>query len=807
MKAVAEDAYTPFRRVALIGAIANPNAGDEAILHENLRQIKRMFGDNCVVYVFTKDASYTAMHSGGSCVVPIDYLHRITRECGYNVQKIQKKHEELLAYEPGSSDAPDFEAIHRIMSSVDVLHIIGGGYINSIWPDMLEEVHVLAMLAKHYGTRVLATGIGVYPLDDLTASRFLDVVNTCEIVDFRDGSVDQLTNRYAADEIEAELQVTTDDAVQYGLLAPSDWKATLPVCIRRSENDCYANISLHNDQAITSATIAQEILASVGACVDEGVVEYANLLVFDPSDREMYQAALEALGKQEGRDGQDERFRFVSLVDMDPYASWFIIAHARFNVGTRYHQAAFSLASAVPVYSIAINQYYIYKLGTIHGMFQSTAYVLAEDFDADKLSEFVHDLPAIQIRLRAAAPEIHTRWSRKIHAICRVYAGEDLKDEILYYRAASDRPAKVSVIIPIYNMQDYLRQCLDSVLAQNIDDMEIICVDDGSSDNTAAILYGYAVKDSRVKIITQKNQGVSAARNAGLRRASGEFVFFIDPDDWLASNSALSALYWAAKEHGVLASCGKFIEMKGGGYGAENTNWVDSQAGYKIQKEGLVSYRDFQFDYGWIRFMYDRNTLISNDLWFEDRKFYEDPVWFARVMHTMGSFWALDVPVYCYRTGYKSSTLSYDKVVDLLRGFRDNLVFAQEHDYEKLWALTYFRITHDYAGIITPYLFDTAHDDRIYDAMDELEQAVAAGGGDGRIALQLLRTHCDAQHNVELRAAEKRGFRAGLAEVRGSKTYKLGNIFAIMPRKVKESLPPDVRKRLRKTVNRIKKKL
>lgn len=91
----------------------------------------------------------------------------------------------------------------------------------------------------------------------------------------------------------------------------------------------------------------------------------------------------------------------------------------------------------------------------------------------------------------------------------------------------------ISIIIPIYNTAPYLRQCLDSVCGQTYPHLEIICVDDGSTDNSPAILDEYAARDSRVKLIRQSNAGVSAARNAGLEAATGEYVTGVDPDDYL----------------------------------------------------------------------------------------------------------------------------------------------------------------------------------------------------------------------------------------------------------------------------------
>lgn len=97
--------------------------------------------------------------------------------------------------------------------------------------------------------------------------------------------------------------------------------------------------------------------------------------------------------------------------------------------------------------------------------------------------------------------------------------------------------SKVSVIIPIYNVEEYLEKCLDSVINQTYKDLEIICVNDCSPDNSAEILQRYAEKDSRIKIVNrEKNGGLSAARNSGLDIATGEYVYFLDSDDWIDDN-------------------------------------------------------------------------------------------------------------------------------------------------------------------------------------------------------------------------------------------------------------------------------
>lgn len=99
------------------------------------------------------------------------------------------------------------------------------------------------------------------------------------------------------------------------------------------------------------------------------------------------------------------------------------------------------------------------------------------------------------------------------------------------------RTPRFSIIIPVYNVAPYLRECLDSVLSQTFDDWETICVDDGSVDESAAILDEYAARDKRFRVIHQKNAGVSAARNAAMDVARGEWVWFVDADDRIANDS------------------------------------------------------------------------------------------------------------------------------------------------------------------------------------------------------------------------------------------------------------------------------
>ena len=115
---------------------------------------------------------------------------------------------------------------------------------------------------------------------------------------------------------------------------------------------------------------------------------------------------------------------------------------------------------------------------------------------------------------------------------------------------------KLSIIVPVYKVEPYLRRCVDSILAQTFRDFELILVDDGSPDGCPAICDEYAAKDSRVKVIHKKNGGLSDARNAGIEIAQGEYLGFVDSDDSISPNMYQRLLEMAQRHHAEITACG-----------------------------------------------------------------------------------------------------------------------------------------------------------------------------------------------------------------------------------------------------------
>lgn len=176
----------------------------------------------------------------------------------------------------------------------------------------------------------------------------------------------------------------------------------------------------------------------------------------------------------------------------------------------------------------------------------------------------------------------------------------------------------ISVIVPVFNTEPYLRKCLDSVTTQTYENIEIICIDDGSTDNSPAILAEYAARDSRIVIHTQPNAGLSAARNAGLRMARGEWITGLDSDDWIEPD-AYEYFY-----NNNLDETTKLVVM---GFDAVNGDtgkriWKDSLPGSGlepvtpriIEKTGAYFWNKF-----WHRSLFlEGKVKFPEGLWFED---------------------------------------------------------------------------------------------------------------------------------------------------------------------------------------------
>lgn len=205
--------------------------------------------------------------------------------------------------------------------------------------------------------------------------------------------------------------------------------------------------------------------------------------------------------------------------------------------------------------------------------------------------------------------------------------------------------ALISVIIPIYNMEAYLARCLDSVLNNTYRNLEVLCVDDGSTDGSAQILRAYAEKDSRIVPIFKENGGVSSARNAGLDRVTGEYVTFVDPDDYVHPQY-VELLYRALRESGTSISiCGfQTVEEK-------ETQAQPEQISFDCQTLRMCSFSEIfkshnLRSYCWGKLL--RRTLVGNIRFLESLRLAEDTLFFAEVCENEATDCAVTMPYPLY---------------------------------------------------------------------------------------------------------------------------------------------------------------
>lgn len=173
---------------------------------------------------------------------------------------------------------------------------------------------------------------------------------------------------------------------------------------------------------------------------------------------------------------------------------------------------------------------------------------------------------------------------------------------------------KVSLIIPVYNAEKYLEKCLESACNQTYQNMEIICVDDGSTDASGRIVDEFAARDARVVAIHQKNQGESAARNRGLQMASGECIGFMDCDDWIESDMYESLVGALEKEDADIAISGWFKDTDKESITIKNEKEVEEKV---FTRDKLLKYlyeRDSyrEFAYMWDK-LYKREVLFDEN--------------------------------------------------------------------------------------------------------------------------------------------------------------------------------------------------
>lgn len=254
----------------------------------------------------------------------------------------------------------------------------------------------------------------------------------------------------------------------------------------------------------------------------------------------------------------------------------------------------------------------------------------------------------------------------------------------------SDLP-KISVIVPVYNSELYLKQCIDSILSQTFNDFEVILIDDGSTDGSSSLCDLYAGQDKRINVIHQKNQGQAAARNVGISAARSDWIAFIDSDD-IVHPQYLELMYRGIKEYGVLLAICSTIE---------NSSVPDTFHSVAVDVLYKMSIVDEEWHLGPAASDFIGMTVggkmikkdIVSEYPFSVGRIFEDNAVVRKWLFAAGKYILVNYPLYFYRINLNGSSKGSAglKAVDDVIWARDEIIgFYKKIGYEKAYkkALT-----------------------------------------------------------------------------------------------------------------------
>ena len=236
---------------------------------------------------------------------------------------------------------------------------------------------------------------------------------------------------------------------------------------------------------------------------------------------------------------------------------------------------------------------------------------------------------------------------------------------------------KISVIIPIYNVEDYLAKCIDSVLAQSFTDYEIVLVDDGSTDGSGEIAAAYAAKHACIRLLTQENGGLGAARNTGIKVATGEYLLFVDSDDAIEPNTLQVLMDTVAQTRADLVIFDfLLVDEQGNLVKAEpGCQSVPSDVSVKQNPELLLN-----APAAWNK-LYKKSLFIESGIYFPGRVFYEDFRTGPKILLQANCVQYVAQPLYRYvqRSGSIMHTKQVERNRDIIAAFDDLLAYFKRH--------------------------------------------------------------------------------------------------------------------------------
>lgn len=252
----------------------------------------------------------------------------------------------------------------------------------------------------------------------------------------------------------------------------------------------------------------------------------------------------------------------------------------------------------------------------------------------------------------------------------------------------------VSVIIPIYNVEKYLKACVDSVIGQTYQDLQIILVDDGATDSSGGICDEYAAKDKRITVVHKLNGGLSDARNAGLTVAAGAFVLYLDSDDYLVPTAIEALVEMQSKTNADIVLGNFFYTFPDHEYPAAAWHQSDMVLDNGQAMEALIDGRIETFAWGKLI-----RSEIAGKYPFPKGKVFEDHFWTHFVFAEAKTVALLAQPLVHYRQRDNSISFIFDmKRLDMLEGWVNRKEFLEQR-YPDLLEICYKRYAERYVGL------------------------------------------------------------------------------------------------------------
>ena len=206
---------------------------------------------------------------------------------------------------------------------------------------------------------------------------------------------------------------------------------------------------------------------------------------------------------------------------------------------------------------------------------------------------------------------------------------------------------KVSIIMPVYNGSKFLEKSIRSVMSQSFKDIELICVDDGSEDNSLEVLNGFAEKYDCIRVLTQENQGSGKARNYGMDESKGDYIGFIDADDEFVDKDSLEKLYAAAVKYDADLVSGNLKKLTQDRVMVDNPNCIEDNY-YCFDKDCVISPEEYGVPWAFYKNLYKRSFLNENDIRFRDLIRGQDPVFMAEVLAKVDKVYGVKTDFYAY---------------------------------------------------------------------------------------------------------------------------------------------------------------